>query len=108
MIIFDQYETLAAIRGRAWLGMAALSLGSLTIGWVCGGSDAGKQKSMALTTATRNVAVGLIIAGESFSGTPAVTAVVAYGVFSTLAALACAILLRLFAKSSPRDLGSSP
>jgi BASS family bile acid:Na+ symporter len=107
MIIFDQYETLAAIRGRAWLGMAALSKGSLAIGWVCGGADAGRQKAMALTTATRNVAVGLIIAGGSLSGTPAVTAVVAYGLFSTLAALACAILLRLFAKSSSRDPGPS-
>jgi BASS family bile acid:Na+ symporter len=91
-IIFAQYETLAAIRVRAWLGMVALFAGSLGIGWFCGGRDVGKQKSMAMTAATRNVAVGLVIASGSLAGTPAVTAVVAYGLFSTLGGLVCALL----------------
>jgi BASS family bile acid:Na+ symporter len=94
MIIFDQYETLAAIHGRAWAGMAALSIGSLAIGWICSGSDVFRRKAMALTAATRNVAVGLVIVGGSFAETPAVTAVVAYGLFSTLVALVCSFLLR--------------
>jgi len=93
MIILDQYETLIAIRGRAWVGMSALSVGTLAIGWACGGSHVSKQKSMALTTVTRNVAVALVIAVGSLSGTPAVTAVVAYGLFSTLVALLCAFFL---------------
>jgi BASS family bile acid:Na+ symporter len=106
MILFDQYETLSAIRGRAWLGMTALSLASLAIGWVCGGSLASRKKSMALTTATRNVAVGLVIAVGSLSGTPAVTAVVAYGLFSTLIALVCSFLLRKLANRN--DLPQRP
>jgi BASS family bile acid:Na+ symporter len=93
-IIFDQYETLAEIGGRAWAGMAALSIGSLAIGWICCGSDPFRQKSMALTAGTRNVAVGLVIVGDSLAKTPAVTAVVAYGLLSTLVALACSFLLR--------------
>jgi bile acid:Na+ symporter, BASS family len=96
-ILFAQYETLAAIRMRAWLGMSALLAASLGIGWICGGRDVANRKSMSLTTSTRNVAVGLVIAGGSLAGTPAVTAVVAYGLFSTLGALACAFL---FAKVS--------
>jgi len=39
------------------------------------------------------VAVGLVIAGGNFAGTPAVTAVVAYGLVSIVAALCCALLL---------------
>ena len=74
-ILFAQYETLAAIRLRAWLGMSALLAASLGIGWFCGGLDLAKQKSMSLTTGTRNMAVGLVIAGGSLAGTPAVTAV---------------------------------
>jgi BASS family bile acid:Na+ symporter len=91
-ILCAQYETLAAIRMRAWLGMSALLAASLGVGWFCGGLDVAKQKSMSLTTGTRNVAVGLVIAGGSLAGTPAVTAVVAYGLFSTLGALAFAYL----------------
>jgi BASS family bile acid:Na+ symporter len=92
-IIFAQYDTLAAIRTHAWLGMTALFAASLGIGWFCGGLDFEKQKSVAMTTATRNVAVGLVIAAGSLAGTPAVTAVVAYGLFSTLGALALALIL---------------
>lgn len=103
LILIDQYETLAAIRGRAWLEMAALSLASLAIGWVSGGTDPAKRKAAALTTATRNVAVGLVIAVGCFSGTPAVTAVIAYGLFSTLIALICAILFNKFAPPLPRE-----
>jgi BASS family bile acid:Na+ symporter len=103
-ILFAQHGTLAAIRMRAWLGMSALLAASLGIGWFCGGRDVAKQKSMSLTTGTRNVAVGLVIAGGSFAGTPAVTAVVAYGLFSTLGALACAFL---FAKGSKTRLSSA-
>ena len=47
-----------------------------------------------MTTATRNVAVGLVIAASNFAGTPAVTAVVAYGLVSILGALGCAPLCR--------------
>ena len=99
-ILFAQYETLAAIRMRAWLGMSALLAASLGIGWFCGGLDVAKQKSMSLTTGTRNVAVGLVIAGGSLARTPAVTAVVAYGLFSTLGALACAFLFVKVSKGS--------
>ena len=99
-ILFAQYETLAAIRMRAWLGMSALLAASLGIGWFCGGLDLAKQKSMSLTTGTRNVAVGLVIAGGSLAKTPAVTAVVAYGLFSTLGALACAFLFVKVSKGS--------
>jgi BASS family bile acid:Na+ symporter len=105
-ILYAQYETLAAVRMRAWLGMSALLAASLAIGWFAGGWDVAKQKSMSLTTATRNVAVGLVIARGSLAGTPAVTAVVAYGLFSTLGAFACALLLAKVAKGSFHDATS--
>lgn len=46
---------------------------------------------MAIATATRNAAVALVIVTSNFAGTPAVTAVVAYGLFSTLGSLGCAL-----------------
>jgi bile acid:Na+ symporter, BASS family len=92
LIVTVQHETLVVIRVRGWLGMGLLLLASLGIGWVCGGSDLATRKAMATTTATRNVAVGLVIATSDFAGTPAVTAVVAYGLVSIVGALGCALL----------------
>jgi len=97
LIVVTQYETLGAIRFRGWTGMGMLFLASLGIGWLCGGRDFATRKAMAVTTATRNAAVGLVIATSNFAGKPAVTAVVAYGLVSTLGTLGCALLLGRFA-----------
>jgi BASS family bile acid:Na+ symporter len=96
LIVATQYETLASIRLRGWVGMTLLLLSSLGLGWLCGGTDGPVRKALALTTASRNVAVGLIIVTSNFADTPAVTAVVAYGLVSIVGALGCAFLLRKF------------
>ncbi len=96
MIVVSQYEMLTAIRLRGWAGMSLLLLASLGIGWFSGGRDRAIRKALALTTAARNVAVGLVIAGSNFAGTEAVTAVVAYGVISILGTLAGAALCGRF------------
>ena len=109
LILAAQHETLAAIRPRAWTGMSLLLLASLGIGWLCGGRNLATRKAMAVTTATRNVAVGLVIVTSNFAGTPAVTAVVAYGLISTLGALGFALPLGRFTdlERKDTDAGSS-
>jgi hypothetical protein len=47
---------------------------------------------MTLTTSLRNVGLGLVIATGSFAGTPAVTAVLAYGLFEIVGSLLLALL----------------
>ena len=92
-ILVSQFQTLAAIRVRGWFGMSLLLVACLAIGWLCGGKTRSTRLSMALTTAVRNAAVGLVIATANFAGTPAVTAVVAYGLVSLLGAAAFAKLV---------------
>jgi len=103
LIVATQYETLTSIRLRGWSGMSLLLLASLGIGWLCGGLDFATRKAMAVTTATRNAAVGLVIVTSNFADTPAVTAVVAYGLISTVGALGFALLLSKFAAIGPKN-----
>jgi bile acid:Na+ symporter, BASS family len=103
LIVAVQHETLAVIRFRGWAGMILLLVASLGIGWVCGGRDVSNRKALASTSATRNVAVGLVIAGSNFAGTPAVTAVVAYGLVSIVGALGCALLLGKLIAIEPKN-----
>jgi BASS family bile acid:Na+ symporter len=92
LIVATQYETLAAIRLRGWTGMGLLLLATLAIGWFCGGPDVAIRKALAVTTASRNAAVGLVIVTSNFAGTSAVTAVVAYALVSILGALGFGVL----------------
>jgi len=101
LIVAAQYQTLVAIRLRGWTGMPLLLVASLGIGWVCGGPDLASRKAMAMTTAVRNAAVGLVIATSNFAGTPAVTAVVAYALISTIGALGFALLLGKITGAAP-------
>jgi BASS family bile acid:Na+ symporter len=103
VIVGTQYTMLAAIRPRGWSGMGLLLMASLGLGWTCGGPALASRKALATTTTTRNVAVGLVIAANDFSGTPAVTAVVAYGLVSILGALGCALLLGKLGAVDPED-----
>jgi bile acid:Na+ symporter, BASS family len=87
LILATQFHMLAEIRARGFAGMLVLLAASLAIGWLAGGSDRDSRRTMALTTALRNVGVGLVIVTGNFAGTPAVSAALAYGiveVFGTL------------------------
>jgi BASS family bile acid:Na+ symporter len=93
LLLMKEYHTLEVIRLRGWIGMVVLLSASLGIGWVCGGPGLSTRKSLALTTAIRNAAVGLVIVSGNFAETPAVTAVVAYAFVSILGSLGVALLL---------------
>jgi BASS family bile acid:Na+ symporter len=97
VILATQYETLATVRPRGWMGMALLFFASLGIGWVCG-TDLAIRKALAVTTAARNAAVGLVIVNNNFPESAAVTAVVAYALVSILGAFGAALLLGKFPK----------
>ncbi|MBL8795227.1 MAG: bile acid:sodium symporter [Planctomycetia bacterium] len=104
LILASQYPTLGAIRPRGWFGMLLLLAASLGIGWLCGGPGPATRRALAVTTGVRNAAVGLVIAGDNFAGTPAVTAVVAYALVSIFGTLGCAFWL---GRSTPENLSAT-
>jgi BASS family bile acid:Na+ symporter len=93
LVLIREFESLKAIVLSGWIGMLLLLAASLSIGWVCAGSDLAMRKSLAVTTAIRNAAVALVIASTNFANTGAVTAVVAYALLSIFGTLGCAYLL---------------
>ena len=74
MILATQFRMLAQIRLVGYFGMLALVAFALFAGWLLAAPGSSNRKTLALTTAVRNVGVALVIASSSFPGTPAVTA----------------------------------
>ena len=74
--------------------MLILLVASLIIGWLAGGSGNDNRKTVALTTSLRNVGVGLVIVAGNFAGTPAVSAVLAYGIVEVFGSLLVALWWR--------------
>lgn len=89
-ILATQFPMLATIRFRGLAGMTVLLIVSLLAGWWLGGPARDIRTTLSLTTALRNVGVSLVIATAAFAGTPAVTAVIAYGLFGIAGSLVLA------------------
>jgi BASS family bile acid:Na+ symporter len=83
---------LTAIRPAGFAGMVVLLSASLASGWLVGGPDPGRRKAVALATSLRNVGVGLVIATESFAGTPAISAALAYGIVEIVGSVLLAVM----------------
>jgi BASS family bile acid:Na+ symporter len=103
LILFAQFDLLSEIRMRGFAGMAVLLALSWTTGWLLGGPAADTRKALAVTTSLRNFGVGLVIATSTFAGTPAVTAIIAYGIISLFTTMALATFA---AATRPRQLAS--
>ena len=85
-ILVARFQTLTAIRPAAFVGMLALLVASLAAGWSLGGPCDAVGRALTVTTALRNVGLGLVIATGAFPGTQAVTAALAYGLFAVIGA----------------------
>ncbi len=92
LMLVSEYESLAEIRPLAWIGMLLLVSASLSIGWFCGGPSRATRKALAVTTASRNAAVALVIVSGNFAETAAVTATIAFALVSILATFVAAVL----------------
>jgi BASS family bile acid:Na+ symporter len=95
LILVTQFHFLLEVRPRGFFGMIALLVISCTAGWLISRAATGIRKALAVTTSLRNVAVALVIATDTFPGTPAVTAVVAFGLVSLLGTLCFAKLAQV-------------
>jgi BASS family bile acid:Na+ symporter len=91
VILISQFPRLLDVRPGGLMGMLILLGLSLGAGWSAGGQDDENRKAVALTTAIRNVGLGLVIASSAFAGTSVVTTVVVYGLLQLLGSLLVAL-----------------
>jgi BASS family bile acid:Na+ symporter len=82
-----ELRSILATGGKALLAMALVSEASLVLGWMMGGPERGARRVVGLGTSNRNIALALLVAIQSFAGTPVVPAVVANGLLLILLGL---------------------
>src|SRR4051812_30690510 len=82
LILLAQARQLMDIRLIGILAMMLWLSLSIVLGWLAGGPQDTCRRAVALTTSIRNVGLGVVITTSAFAGTPAVTAVLAYGLCS--------------------------
>ena len=92
LILITQFNTLAQRFGRAafwpcWYYCSGPSLSA----WIAGNSAIEARKTLALTTALRNVGVALVVVTGNFGGTAAVSATLVYGIIEILGFLLLAL-----------------
>ena len=79
-----------SILALGWMPLLAMSLvceASLVMGWWMGGPERNARRVVGLGTSNRNIALAVLVAIQSFAGTPVVAAVVANGLLLILLGL---------------------
>jgi bile acid:Na+ symporter, BASS family len=103
LILLTQARQLMEIRFIGILAMLIWLGISMVLGWSAGGLKDKDRRAVALTTSIRNVGLGVVITTSAFAGTPAVTAVLAYGLVQLLGSF----LLALWWHHAPSLIGSA-
>ncbi len=91
VLLVTQFSGLMQIRPIGVLSMMALLAISLAVGWISGGRQEEERRAMSLATSIRNVGLGIGITAAAFPGTPAITAVLAYGLVQLLGSFLIAL-----------------
>ncbi len=97
LVLSEKIDVLFSIGWLSLIAMIIFNVVTLVCGWGLGGSEARSKKALALTTASRNLGVVLLLAVESFPKTNIELTVVAFGLIEVGLTLSFALYLRWFA-----------
>jgi BASS family bile acid:Na+ symporter len=78
-VAVTEFGSIRDLGWPAWLAMGIVSELSMLLGWMLGGPGHHARRVVAFGTANRNIALALLVAVQSFPGTPIVSAVVGNG-----------------------------
>jgi len=86
-VVFTEFTSVLRTGWSALLAMGIVFEASLILGYLLGGPGTASKWVIALGTSNRNIALALLVAIQSFPGTPVVSAVVANGLLLILLGL---------------------
>ena len=78
-VTVSEFGSIVNLGWRSWVAMALVSEVSLGLGWFLGGPSREARQVVAMGTSNRNIALALLVAIQSFPGTPVASAVVGNG-----------------------------
>ncbi len=88
LIFFDQYEELSALGVTVFSAMILSTEIPLAVGYALGGPGTDTRRAIGMGTGVRNLGIALLIATDSFAGTPVLLSVMAYSLVLILLGLA--------------------
>jgi len=92
-VLLTEANVLREFGYRAYIGMLAVFVSSMVIGWLLGGPGITRRKTMMFITTIRNSAAALAIVSTNYAGTEAPAAALAYTLFFSAGAFIAALLM---------------
>ena len=86
-VTITEFRSILALGWMPLLAMTLVCEGSLVMGWWMGRPERDARRVVGLGTSNRNIALAVLVAIQSFAGTPVVAAVVANGLLLILLGL---------------------
>lgn len=86
-VTITEFRSILALGWMPLLAMTLVCEASLVMGWWMGGPERDARRVVGLGTSNRNIALAVLVAIQSFAGTPVVAAVVANGLLLILLGL---------------------
>lgn len=94
LVLSKNFDLLFSVGWRSLVAMVLFTVVTLVSGWGLGSSEIPTRKAQTLTTASRNLAIVLLIAVETFPETSVEVAVIAFGLVELTLTLLVAVSLR--------------
>ena len=95
-VVTSEFQTILSTGWRPLVAILLVTEASLLMGYWLGGPDRAARRVTGLGTANRNIALALLVAADSFPGSPIVGCVVAHGLLLLVLGLVHVGLWRLF------------
>lgn len=87
-VVWTEFPAIIGCGAVVLLAMVLVFEAALVLGWVLGGPSLAARRVVALGTSNRNIALALLVAIQSFAGTPVVSGVATNGLLLILLGLA--------------------
>ncbi|MBX3732307.1 MAG: bile acid:sodium symporter [Verrucomicrobiae bacterium] len=97
-VVSSQFRAVVSTDPRSLVAILLVSEGAFILGYLLGGPDRPARMVTGLGTANRNIALALLVAADSFPGTPVVAGVVVNGLVLLLLGLVHVAVWRLAAR----------